>query len=129
MALSVPYPSALSRRSSAIEMGLAEQYDSAGTAAALADFYALKSDLDTDPYLARKAASTSSRRELADAYGKIRFALENASKCSTGAADMAYSVGSHAVIWATMSDCGAAMCACRNSMRIFMPLRACTILR
>lgn len=59
-------------------MGFTRQYDSAETAAALADFYALQTDLDTDPYLARKASSISSRRELADAYGKVRFALANA---------------------------------------------------
>lgn len=48
------------------------------TAAALAAFYAAQGDIASDPYLARKTATPSSHRELAEAFGKIRFALAGA---------------------------------------------------
>jgi SAM-dependent methyltransferase len=50
-------------------------YDAKRVAHELASFYTLQGDVAADPYLARKAMSSSSRRELAEAYGKIRFAL------------------------------------------------------
>lgn len=59
-------------------MRVAERYDAVQAADALSGFYALHGEVDSDPYLARKAMSASSRRELADAYGKIRFALADA---------------------------------------------------
>lgn len=51
-------------------------YDSGAVAAALVEFYAHRET--PDPYLDGKSALASGRRELAEAYGKVRFALAGA---------------------------------------------------
>lgn len=59
-------------------MNAAQAYDSAATADALVDFHGAQDGPQSDPYLIDKTVLDSGRRELADAYGKIRFALQDA---------------------------------------------------
>jgi len=55
-----------------------DPFDAAATADALAQFHAANDGMASDPYLADKTRLHSSHRQLADAYGKIRFALHDA---------------------------------------------------
>lgn len=59
-------------------MTIADPYDSAATAHALVQFHAASEIARSDPYLADKTVLHSGHRQLADAYGKIRFALRDA---------------------------------------------------
>lgn len=56
----------------------AVRFDSAATAAALADFYCAGEPGSDDAYLQRKQSLSSGRRELAEAWHKVRCALDGA---------------------------------------------------